>query len=102
MKCNICNSLETTFILRGSDSYMKVDKKNFNIYQCKKCKVTSLQPMPSEKELEKYYPPNYKIFNQNIILNNSNSRNLIKLKNLIIKKLKMNTLERTLEMFSNK
>ena len=50
--------------------------------------------MPSE-ELEKYYPPNYKIFNQNIILNNSNSRNLIKLKNLIIKKLKMNTLERT-------
>ena len=98
----ICNSLETTFILRGSDSYMKVDKKNFNIYQCKKCKVTSLQPMPSEKELEKYYPPNYKIFNQNIILNNSNSRNLIKLKNLIIKKLKMNTLERTLEMFSNK
>ena len=102
MKCNICNSLETTFILRGSDSYMKVDKKNFNIYQCKKCKVTSLQPMPSEKELEKYYPPNYKIFNQNIILNNFNSKNLIKLKNLIIKKLKMNTLERTLEMFSNK
>ena len=53
MKCNLCESLETTFILSGSDSYMKVDKKKFDIYQCKNCKVTSLQPMPTQEELKK-------------------------------------------------
>ena len=85
MKCNICKSLETTFILSGSDSYMKVDKKKFDIYQCNNCKVTSLQPMPSREELKRYYPLNYKIFANHKSHNETKSKNFINLKNFIIK-----------------
>ncbi len=102
MKCNLCESLETIFILSGSDSYMKVDKKKFDIYQCKNCKVTSLQPMPTQEELKKYYPSNYKVYTQDMSPNNTKSKNLTYFKNLIMKKLKMNNLERILERFSSK
>lgn len=102
MKCILCNSENSKFILKASDTYMKVDDKIYSLIQCNDCKLTTLKPLISDNELKKYYPLNYKVFNEqkNIYFNNKNFLSTIKVS--LTKVLRLNTLELFLEKYSLK
>ncbi|VVB70780.1 Ubiquinone biosynthesis O-methyltransferase [uncultured archaeon] len=54
MKCIICDS-ECESKLKSRDNFITGDY-GFNVWNCTNCKLLFLNPMPSEKELAKYYP----------------------------------------------
>ena len=79
---------------------MKVDQKKYDLYQCANCNLTSLNPLPNENELSKYYPSDYKIFLDKKDLNNKNQSFLFKLKIKTVYLFRLNYLENTLNKFS--
>jgi 2-polyprenyl-3-methyl-5-hydroxy-6-metoxy-1,4-benzoquinol methylase len=67
MNCVYCN--ETLF----SSSYLPsttFNGKTFNYLKCKRCDVIYLDPLPSEDDYFKMYPPSYQSGIDNTILNN--------------------------------
>jgi len=61
-KCPCCNSdkIEIKYSSLYDKSYF-VDG-NFSLYRCRNCKLEFLNPLPSEKELARYYPKDYYSF----------------------------------------
>lgn len=102
LSCVLCKSDQSRLLFRGKDSYMNVDDKYYDLYQCLKCKLTTLDPLPNESELSKYYPSNYKIFIENKIDKKNNKNYLSKIKNYMITLFKLNHLENNLDVFKNK
>ena len=99
-KCVLCDSDKKIFLLKGRDIYMKVDNKCYDLYQCLGCKLTTLNPLPNQSELSRYYPLNYKIFLKD--KNENNNNYLTKIKIHIIKFFKLNYLQNTLDAFITK
>lgn len=60
-KCPICASKNISFIYNLFDRLYGVDG-DFNIYKCKNCKITFLNPQLNKEEVEKYYPKDYVSF----------------------------------------
>lgn len=59
INCNICGSGKHKILFAGRDRLHRVDDKLFNIVKCLECKLVFINPQPTVKELEKYYPPQY-------------------------------------------
>jgi SAM-dependent methyltransferase len=99
--CILCKSEQSLFLFKGKDIYMNVDNKYYHLYQCSECKLTTLDPLPNETELKKYYPPNYKIFTENKIKNKS-SNYLSRIKYYIINFFRLDYLKNNLDIFKDK
>lgn len=56
--CFICEGSLTSY-LSGSDFLYKTTKKTFNIYKCASCGLERILPIPSRKEIERFYPTHY-------------------------------------------
>ena len=55
MKCIICGNEEWKYLFPARDRMFGIAGK-FSEYQCKTCGFVRLDPKPSQKELQKYYP----------------------------------------------
>jgi len=53
--CELCGNKYLEFLFKGFDKNHGVSGK-FALYRCKNCKILFLNPQPSYKELERYYP----------------------------------------------
>jgi SAM-dependent methyltransferase len=62
-RCRICGNKKFKFLFAGKDKNIGI-KGKFNIFECEKCKVIFLNPLPSTKESEKFYPKSYYSFNK--------------------------------------
>lgn len=56
----ICNEDNTEIFLRGKDLRYHTSDEIFNLVKCKKCGFVYLNPRPSKREIDKYYPKNYR------------------------------------------
>ena len=54
-KCEICGKSAFKFLFKQRDKNLNF-WEDFQLYKCKNCGVIFLNPQPSNKELEKYYP----------------------------------------------
>ena len=66
-ECDLCGSSNHIFLFKGKD-YLHNISGEFNIVKCCNCGLVFINPQPSQKELEKYYPKKY--FTHNLIKNN--------------------------------
>lgn len=58
MKCSICKSNNLKFLFKSKDPD-NISTKYYSLYECNGCHTISIQPTPSNKELEKFYPTSY-------------------------------------------
>lgn len=58
--CNLCNSSEFQYLfeVEVSDSDAKTNRE-FSMVKCRNCGLVCVNPMPSQRELEAYYPSEY-------------------------------------------
>lgn len=68
MKCGICNSINLKFLFKTKD-HDNISQKYYSLYECNKCHTISIQQIPSEKELEKYYSDSYYTYKYYGLLN---------------------------------
>jgi len=54
-KCKICGGKSFNFLFKQRDKNLNFSDK-FSLYKCKNCRIIFLNPQPTDKELEKYYP----------------------------------------------
>jgi len=54
-KCEICGEKNFVFLFEEEDKNLSILGK-FKLYQCKNCGLIFLNPQPTYKEFEKYYP----------------------------------------------
>ena len=57
--CPCCHHLESKFVGMGADRLFHTTASKFELYECRKCGVVFLSPMPGEPELASYYPRGY-------------------------------------------
>lgn len=68
IKCAICSSNKLKFILKAKDPD-GISSKYYSLYKCSNCAVASVNPIPSNKELEKFYNESYYAYNYYGLLN---------------------------------
>src|SRR5262245_33329945 len=59
MNCPICDSGATSPALSGSDFLLETSSCTFNLNACGKCSCLFLDPLPSAKEMDAFYPSRY-------------------------------------------
>lgn len=62
-ECNLCKNKNFEFLFTGQDTLHNISGK-FNLYRCKNCGLMFINPQPTIKELERYYPKNYYSFSR--------------------------------------
>lgn len=58
MKCIVCESEDFFRKFTGRDLLLNLER-DFHLFECKKCKLVTLEPKLSADELEKFYPKEY-------------------------------------------
>jgi len=59
VKCNLCGADDAEFVLRARFRLNNSKKEFFNLAKCRICGLVYLNPRPSEKEINEYYPSWY-------------------------------------------
>ena len=57
--CPACESVEFQLLFTASDRLYQTTSDEFQVVECKRCRLMQLAPRPTPAELEKYYPKNY-------------------------------------------
>jgi len=57
--CAACGCEEFTVLTGGSDRLYRTTTKEFQIVECRRCRLIRLFPRPCPSELVSYYPPEY-------------------------------------------
>lgn len=57
--CPICLSDKIQFFIRTSDKHYGLNKHFFDVYQCKDCNLSFLNPMITDEDLFQLYPKDY-------------------------------------------
>lgn len=60
--CNLCGSNDNELILQGKD-FLHGSPGLFSVVRCCRCGLIFLNPRPSVKEMDRYYPSNYQPHN---------------------------------------
>ena len=55
-KCDLCGKSDFSLLYRNSDRMIRGNNAQFSVVKCRHCNLVFLNPQPSEKELQKYYP----------------------------------------------
>src|SRR5579872_5710307 len=58
-QCPVCEGLEFRPLFSASDRLYRTTAENFQVVECKQCRLMQLAPRPTPAELDKYYPKNY-------------------------------------------
>lgn len=59
VKCDICQSNDTTILYQGIRDYRYAVDGSFNIVKCERCGLVYTNPRPTKGEISKYYPDSY-------------------------------------------
>jgi len=73
MKCIVCESEDFVLKFTGRDLLLNLEG-DFHLFECKKCKLVTLEPKLSADELDKFYPKEYISFPLSI----SSERNIFR------------------------
>jgi SAM-dependent methyltransferase len=57
--CPSCDGAEFQLLFSGSDRLYRTTSRQFQVVECKRCRLMQLAPQPTPAELETYYPKNY-------------------------------------------
>lgn len=57
--CPACDGAEFQLLFTASDRLYRTTTKQFQVVECKHCRLMQLAPQPAPADLEKYYPKNY-------------------------------------------
>ncbi|RKZ58337.1 MAG: hypothetical protein DRQ99_25605 [Candidatus Parabeggiatoa sp. nov. 3] len=57
-KCFICGS-HYQYLLTHYDTYYKTSAKEYDVYQCEKCRLLKIFPEPTLDEIKTFYPKDY-------------------------------------------
>ncbi len=57
--CPACDGAEFQLLFTASDRLYNTTSKQFQVVECKRCRLMQLAPQPAPSELETYYPKNY-------------------------------------------
>jgi len=57
--CPACDGAEFQLLFNASDRLYNTTSKQFQVVECKRCRLLQLTPQPTPPELEQYYPKNY-------------------------------------------
>ncbi len=57
--CAACGSPEFHPLFRATDRLYRTTTEQFQIVECRRCRLIRLHPRPQPRELHKYYPPSY-------------------------------------------
>lgn len=58
-QCPACDGVEFQPLFTSSDRLYNTTTKQFQVVECKQCRLMQLAPQPSPADLEGYYPRNY-------------------------------------------
>ena len=58
-QCPACDGVEFLPLFTSSDRLYNTTTKQFQVVECKQCRLIQLAPQPSPADLEGYYPRNY-------------------------------------------
>lgn len=59
VKCPICGFDNYKVVLESADERYRLSKRKFILVQCNNCSLIYLNPRPSQKEIDKFYPEEY-------------------------------------------
>jgi len=59
INCAVCNSSNFKILLKSRDYRYHLNKEEFTLVKCRKCGLIYLNPRPSEKEMDRFYPREY-------------------------------------------
>lgn len=59
MFCPVCRSENPTFLFLGQDLLHRLVPQSFSVFRCGRCHALFLDPYPSQKETENFYPKTY-------------------------------------------
>jgi SAM-dependent methyltransferase len=57
--CPACGCAERSVLFKGTDRLYRTTTKEFQIVECRRCRLIRLFPRPCPSELVSYYPPEY-------------------------------------------
>lgn len=57
--CAACGCEDYTVLLKGTDRLYRTTREEFQIVECRRCRLMRLYPRPSPSVLVRYYPPEY-------------------------------------------
>jgi len=57
--CPACDGAEFQLLFTASDRLYRTTTEEFQVVECKQCRLMQLAPQPTPADLEKYYPKNY-------------------------------------------
>lgn len=63
--CNVCGGSDTQTLFSGYDRWLHTDTTLYTLVKCTKCGLMYLNPQPTTKELERYYPADYPPYQSN-------------------------------------
>lgn len=59
VKCALCNLDDYKVILKVKDCRCHITDDEFNLVQCKNCRLVYVNPRPAKEEINKFYPTEY-------------------------------------------
>lgn len=57
--CPACDGSEFQLLFTATDRLYRTTSREFQVVECKQCRLMQLAPQPAPADLEKYYPKNY-------------------------------------------
>jgi SAM-dependent methyltransferase len=57
--CPACGSPERSILFEATDRLYRTTDKQFQIVECRRCRLIRLFPQPEPEEMPQYYPPDY-------------------------------------------
>lgn len=70
LSCVVCVG-DMNYLLAGRDFLHKISESDFDIYKCATCGLESVIPIPSQREIIKFYPSTYYAYNVKAVKNDS-------------------------------
>jgi SAM-dependent methyltransferase len=58
VSCNLCNRNETQLLFKKRDKFQIVEDE-FNVVECRGCRLLYINPRPSQEEIGRFYPETY-------------------------------------------
>jgi SAM-dependent methyltransferase len=57
--CPACGAVEFAVLCKGTDRLYRTTGKEFQMIECRRCRLIRIHPRPTPRELTGYYPPTY-------------------------------------------
>lgn len=90
--CFVCGGV-FGYYLSGKDYLYETSKKSYKLYKCQSCGLERLLPVPTQNEIEKFYPETYYSYNFDEL--NSNNKSLfVRIREKILERRFSNTIKK--------